>query len=160
MIEFYGELSDECKIARAKKISKNNGIMFLIVTIVISMPALIFGIINDVWYYALALIALFAIVTIVAFITPKNRILSLKVPTRLVIENDTISTTTLGGKNPMKTKPLSKVKKVIDAGGWYYIIFKFGDISNSWVCQKNLIIKGTIEEFEELFKEKIVRKNK
>lgn len=158
MIEFYGELSDNCKLAQAKKISKNNGIMFLIVTITISIPALIFGTINGVWYYALALIALFVIITVFAFITPKNRILSFKVPTKLIIEKDTISTTTIGGKNPIKTKPLAKVKKVIDLGEWYDIIFKFGDITNSWVCQKDLIVKGTIGEFEELFENKLVRK--
>lgn len=160
MIEFYGELSDNCKLARAKKISKNNGILFLIVTITICIPILIFGKINGVWYYALTLIAFFVIITIYAFIIPKNTVLSFKMPTKLVIEKDTISITAIGSKSPTKTKPLSKIKKVVDCGEWYNIVFKFGDITNSWVCQKNLISVGTIEEFEKLFEGKIKREVK
>ena len=52
-------------------------------------------------------------------------------------------------------KPMKKIKKVLDVGDCYYIIY--GDISNCIVCQKNLIQEGTIEEFEALFPEKIVR---
>ena len=52
-------------------------------------------------------------------------------------------------------KPMKKIKKVLDAGDYYYIIY--GDISNCIVCQKNLIQEGTIEEFEALFQEKMVR---
>lgn len=48
----------------------------------------------------------------------------------------------------------------MDCGEVYYIIFKFGDITNSWVCQKSNIISGTIEEFESLFKDKIVKASK
>ena len=55
-------------------------------------------------------------------------------------------------------KSVSRVKRVIDCGEWYYIIFKFGDIGNSWVCQKDLLIQGTIEDFEKLFEGKIIRK--
>ena len=38
------------------------------------------------------------------------------------------------------------------------MIFKFGDISNSWVCEKSLITKGSISQFENLFKDKIKKK--
>ena len=156
MIEFYGELSEKCKIARMKKISKNNGFMSLIFTILGSIPVLIFGIINDVWYYALALIVLFVIITVVAFI-PSKRFLCMSFATRLVIENDIISTTAVGGKKSLKTKPISKIKKIVDMGEWYNIIFKFGDITNSWVCQKDLIKLGSLEEFEKLFEGIIIR---
>ena len=55
---------------------------------------------------------------------------------------------------PLK-KPMKKIKKVLDAGDCYYIIY--GDINNCIVCQKNLIQEGTIEEFEALFQGKVVR---
>ena len=54
-------------------------------------------------------------------------------------------------------KPMKKIKKVLDVGDCYYIIY--GDISNCIVCQKNLIQEGTIEQFETLFQGKIVRQN-
>ena len=158
MIEFYGELSNACKIDGAKRRAKNAGIAFLIVTIIIGAIAITVGIIRDTWVYALVLTVFFLAVTIFTFMPSIKRTLSFKIPSRLIIENGTISITALGGKNPMKTKPLEKVKKVIDVGEWYYFIFKFGDISNSWVCQKDLIRQGTIEEFEKLFENKIVRK--
>ena len=56
-----------------------------------------------------------------------------------------------------RKKPFGRVKKVIDADECYYIIFKFGDIISSIICQKDLIREGTLEEFEELFKGKIVK---
>lgn len=52
-------------------------------------------------------------------------------------------------------KPIKKIKRVLDEGDCYYIIY--GDINNCIVCQKDLIKEGTIEEFETLFVEKIKR---
>ena len=65
-------------------------------------------------------------------------------------------------KTPLWSKPLQKpkkkIKKVLDVGDCYYLIY--ADINNCIVCQKNLLVEGTIEEFEELFQGKIVRKDK
>ena len=57
-----------------------------------------------------------------------------------------------------ETKNLDDIKKVVDMGDFYKIYFYFPHKSNLFVCQKDLIIKGTIEEFEELFSAKIMRK--
>ena len=57
---------------------------------------------------------------------------------------------------PQKFK-VKNIKKIEDYGDWYYIRFKF-DITASVVCQKNLIVEGTIEDFEKLFADKIIRK--
>lgn len=157
MIEFYGELSDKCKIDNAKRHTKKAGLVFLIATLFVAGVTIPIGVLRDVWIYSLVLIAFFVVFTIVAFI-PSKRFLSYKIPSRLIVENDTISYLAIGAKNSLVSRPVSKVRKVIDMGDWYYIIFKFGDITNSWVCQKNLIIKGTIEDFEKLFDEKIIRK--
>lgn len=53
---------------------------------------------------------------------------------------------------PLK-RPIKKIKKILDVGDTYYIIF--ADITNCAVCQKNLIQTGTLEEFKDLFKDKI-----
>ncbi len=47
---------------------------------------------------------------------------------------------------------------VIDYGDFYYIVFPFGKISDKFVCQKDLLTQGTLEEFEALFDGKIERK--
>lgn len=58
-------------------------------------------------------------------------------------------------KKPLQ-KPLSKIKKVLDEGDCFYIIY--AGMSNCIVCQKDLLREGTIEEFKTLFAEKIVSK--
>ena len=55
-------------------------------------------------------------------------------------------------------KPIKKIKKVLEAEDCYYIIY--GDMDNSIVCQKNLLVEGSIEEFEELFRCKIIKDKK
>ena len=49
-------------------------------------------------------------------------------------------------------------KKVVDMGDWYKIYFYFPHKSNIFLCQKDLIVQGTIEEFENIMYGKIVPK--
>ena len=57
-------------------------------------------------------------------------------------------------------KEVIDVKKVIDKGNFYIILFYFPHKDVNFICQKDLIVEGTIEEFEEFFEGKIVRKIK
>jgi len=59
-------------------------------------------------------------------------------------------------KQPMLTLEIDQVKRVRDDGKYYSIIY--ADISNAIICQKSLLVEGTLEEFEALFEGKIVRK--
>lgn len=59
-------------------------------------------------------------------------------------------------KQPMLTLEIDQVKKIRDDGKYYSIIY--ADISNAIICQKSLLVEGTLEEFEALFEGKIVRK--
>ena len=58
------------------------------------------------------------------------------------------------------TRTLADVKKVLDYGEFYDIIFYFPNKVLNCICQKDLIVEGTIEEFEKLFEDKIMRKYK
>ena len=53
---------------------------------------------------------------------------------------------------------LDSVQTVFDYGKWYHFKFDYTNRDMYFVCQKDLISQGTIEEFEELFKDKIERK--
>lgn len=53
---------------------------------------------------------------------------------------------------------MGDVKEVLDYGDFYELVFPFGKVSNNFICQKELLTKGTLEEFEDLFIGKIVRK--
>ena len=53
---------------------------------------------------------------------------------------------------------ISNVKNVYDYGEYYELIFPFGKVSEKFICQKDLLTHGSIEEFESIFREKIIRK--
>ncbi len=52
---------------------------------------------------------------------------------------------------------LSDVLEVTDMGTWYKISLNL-KYNSFFACQKDLIVEGTLEEFEELFADKLVRK--
>ena len=47
---------------------------------------------------------------------------------------------------------------IYDYSQFYDICFRFGKVSEKFVCQKNLLSIGSLESFEALFHDKIVRK--
>lgn len=54
---------------------------------------------------------------------------------------------------------ISKIKQVVDYGEFYYVVFYTGMLFViGAMCQKNLLTKGTLEEFETLFEDRLVRK--
>jgi hypothetical protein len=63
---------------------------------------------------------------------------------------------------PKKSFLMKDVRKVIDHGDWYHIVIKdFGGryVCNLFFCQKDLLVKGTIQDFEMIFDGMIVRKS-
>ena len=49
---------------------------------------------------------------------------------------------------------IERIVQVVDMGSWYRLIFDF-KINNLFICQKDLLVEGTLEEFEEIFKDKL-----
>ncbi len=71
-------------------------------------------------------------------------------PQKVYIENDMI----VSKSNAMvDTRFMKDVKEVRDYGEFYYFVFKA--YSYRFVCQKDLLTQGSIEEFESLFAGKI-----
>ena len=52
---------------------------------------------------------------------------------------------------------ISEAVRLLDYGEFYYVKFPMGKKSEHFICQKNLLTKGTLEEFEALFEVKITR---
>ena len=78
------------------------------------------------------------------------------IPTQVKVSADYIRIKTKN-KNLTGCIPIDEVLEVIDMGTWYR--FKYNTKINILaVCQKDLIVEGTLEEFEELFADKLVRK--
>ena len=59
---------------------------------------------------------------------------------------------------PYVTMPVKDVKRVLDYGECYYIIYT--DMGQAIICQKDLLREGTLEEFEEIFAGKIKRRGR
>lgn len=155
MIEFNGELSVKCKEYLLKEEAKVSLISALIVSILFCIP-IIFAIFMIHLIFILAVLVLIMFVLLSA-VRPSPKYYSRIIPIRITIEDDTIVSE---GKNFCYTRLFSQVKKVIDLGEWYQIYYYFPYKNLRFVCQKDLLVEGTLEEFEELFKDKLVRKLK
>lgn len=59
--------------------------------------------------------------------------------------------------NRNESKDFVDVKKVVDMGDWYKFYFYFPHKSNIFICEKKSLVEGTPEEFEELFKDRLVK---
>lgn len=159
MIKFYGKFSEKCIEQTSKMQNKRNAIMGLFAVIIGVIITIIAGILKwNEFYYYLGFTFFLIILDLCILYVPSRSVI-FRLPREVIINSDTIICRIEGIKESIKpkTKKISKIKKIIDSGDWYYITFK-GDFTESIICQKNLIIEGTIEEFEELFKDKIIRK--
>ena len=56
------------------------------------------------------------------------------------------------------SKNITQVREVRDYGQFYHVVLPKIYIDAVFVCQKDLISKGTLEEFEFLFKDMIINK--
>lgn len=163
IIEFFGTLSEQCQKDVTRRGKRLFAITFTVVTLLFGVvPTIICYIQNDYEYFYefFGLTVLCLIMTVIYWL-PINIIRKPPqgVSTEFLIRIED-SFITRSGYNGVQKKSLKKVKKVIDVGEWYYVIFRLGDISNAFVCQKDLIKEGTLEQFEALFEGKIVRKYK
>lgn len=165
VIEFSGTVCEQVRLDRMNRVNKIVGVLFSVIELVALVGVILCFVYEyyfEALYEAIIFLVLGAVCIIICFRPNKSERLFyptyLALPITITITNDSVSNSYFKKALTTSTKPINAVKKVIDVGEWYYIIFKFGDIGNSWVCQKDLLTKGTIDEFERLFKDKIVRK--
>lgn len=59
--------------------------------------------------------------------------------------------------NRNESKDFVDVKKVVDMGDWYKFYFFFPHKSDIFICEKKSLVEGTLEEFEKLFKDRLVK---
>lgn len=159
MIEFHGVLPDECQKFKIKAVKKSDTLLTVIYAVVFTVSAAITAVCGILktddfveWLTITITLLIISIMLPISYIIGNKRFSNFNPEIRITIENGQI---TNGNTFNTVTKPLSKVKKVIDCGDWYAIVFKFGGLSNSWICHKALLVQGTIDEFEKLFDGKL-----
>ena len=171
MLEFSGTISEDYKLYLLKRtrwlIALSYFITCLILGTIITIMAflwdksLLFFLVGcgiSFLLFCIPLIAVYIPATMKKLLAGMNS----KTPIKVTINDDLIAAEFAGIRDNMYGEkdfifPLSSITKVIDMGDWFYFVdFKVRNKELYCVCQKNLITKGTIEEFEKLFEGKIV----
>lgn len=126
-------------------------ILSIILVIPITLAVVFDDIIWAIAYIIIPALILFSVVPI-----PKKKWNTI-CPTEISINDETVI---IHGETFHQEREISQLKRIIDFGDCYKMEFVFPHKSFSCLCQKNLIVKGTLEEFEERFADIIVRKAK
>lgn len=164
MIKFKFEMNDKIKNFVIENRKKEVKLTFLIALSIFLIPLIVVGVIyRENFYVKIIIITLSIMSLIMAFVlcrydSPLNAFKESE-PQEIIILDDTIETTG-SEKFCYKQYKLYDVKRIIDYGYFYVFIFYFPNLDKRFICQKDLIVKGTIEEFEQIFEDKIVRKVK
>lgn len=154
MIEFKGYIDG----ATRKRFWHNNrvmGVKILLVAEALIIPGImVFGIKAQNWLMVILCAVIFFILPLTALIPQGKKAEKSMLPKRIVADEESITCTT---DREVVAKWISDVKQVIDHGEFYELIFPFGKISPNFICQKDLLTKGTLEQFEALFEGKITK---
>ena len=126
------------------------GIMLFIVP-VLGIPSILAGIYFSMWFFSWFSLAVVIGMLIMSTVAQRYILL-----VRIAIDEREVLVENCEGSGD--TRSVEDIKKVVDHGEFYEIIFYWANRLGACVCQKDLIIEGTIEEFEEMFKDKIERR--
>ena len=165
MIEFRVEPTEEINVYLKKMLHKTNVIAGIIgvgtvFAIICAFTALLWGE-NYVFWFTGAF-TFGCVLCVLYYSSTKTKefkeTFKESMPSTILIDMDEQTIETMGnGKICYKCHKIQDVKKILDYGEFYAIIFYFPNADRRFICQKDYIVQGTIEEFEQLFKGKIVR---
>lgn len=157
MIEFNGILTGNAKKFFYKKAVCLAAFEMLIGSLIGATTTII------AWYLFFGIFEFYSIlvgvcVIVISSLLPCAMFFSKKIVTQKV----TIKKTSLCSQTGFRTKTISRkdIKKVYDYGDYYYVVANMLNHSSIFVCQKSLLTKGTIEDFEALFEGKIIKVEK
>lgn len=154
MIEFKGRLSQKTEKHYLKRNSEQGQNLFLIALLLFLPAMLIWGVKLKMWPIIGSYVSMFILVPLLARIPPSKKEKEMIMPTRIVIDDDCMY---CYSKKCQEARYVEDVSIVRDFGDFYELRFPFGKVSNRFICQKDLITKGTLEDFETLFEGKIKR---
>ena len=162
MIEFKGELSEQCKEVFFRRYKIALFIILNVTWIIIDIPLIVIGILSIrysyIWFIFAGLCCLIVMLNAVPSLNPQEKKYAENLPKRITIAEGKIVKDGCGDKCYI-VRDMRFVKKIIDEGKWYQIIFYFPYKVSDCICQKDLITQGSIEEFEKIFEGLIVKKH-
>ena len=156
MIDFKGELTGKSRKFLLKKQSKIQVIAFSLSLIVVFPVILALAIrfsMSIIWCY----LGISILILILTSLPSDKKSQKTFMPIRVYVDlEDEVIVHEC--ETCERFHGLDTVKAVYDYGEWYYFKFYFSARDLYFVCQKDLLAEGTLEEFETLFADKIVRK--
>ena len=159
MIEFKGEITGNCKQYIMKRETVISCFGFIVGAGAISIPIIILSITCNAYIWLMMLLpAATVIAGFIPFFLKDYGLSKVKLlfPTTISIDDE--GEMTCENEEFHEYRHISQVKKVFDMGEWYAIYFYWPHRTIRYVCQKDLLCQGTLEEFEKLFQEKLVVK--
>ena len=152
IIDFNGELTGKSRVFLLKRQCKLQ-LLISFVLFVIFAPLII--VLAFSWYKPILWFLLtFVFLFIMSVLPPSKQSRHTFMPKRVYIDLDDEVIVCNREKSEV-FRSFDAVKKVIDYGECYYFKFYFPNKDQYFLCQKNLLVQGTLEKFEELFSEKI-----
>ena len=134
MLKFYGDISEDCKTIILKNIKRSSSALMFLISCFISIPFIILTICYD-WIFILAVLIVLSL-PLFQYFSYTGSTLNLIFPTQVIIDNDVL---TCQGKSFSVTRSIHQIKKIIDYGPVYQIMFKFPHRSQNFIIQKDLI---------------------
>ncbi len=150
MIEFTGELTGKSKRCVIRNMRRGLFIASTVVFLLFGIPTVVFAMAYN------YLLFLFLIPLGILFLNPFCQSDNMKKPFRvkITIENDEVI---YEHESVYNSYGINEVEEVVEYDEYYHILFN--NFNKNYVCQKDLLTSGTIEEFEALFEGKITRVN-
>ena len=153
MFVFQGELSEECKKVLGQSQLKYSSIggwtTALLMAIVVTVIVIEYTPLASLGYLVCLLLG-------VGSSLPINKKSRERIcPDTVTISDDAIKSS---GEYFFQERDVQDIERIDDYGNYYRICFRFPHQSPVFLCQKSLLIEGTIEAFGARFAEYIVRK--
>ena len=150
MVRFSGIINNRSREYLLRKMKKRVIFLFIIMFCLLGIPSIFIAIKFQIYF--------FLILSFLTAICPFF-ILSLSYreyfPKNIIIDREEIQIETCAN---CRICSIEDVKNVLDYGAFFDIIIYSPTRIYNCICQKDLLVEGTIEEFEKLFEDKIVRK--
>lgn len=154
-MEFRGYISGDAA-SHFWKASRKIGFFSLFFAICLLTPVIVvISVALRDWRILTAFVIIALLILLAVYIPKSQKEKQTLLPKRIYIEDEYIVAV---ADKYIESKKICDVKKVIDHGSFYELVFSFGNASEKFLCQKNLLINGNINEFELLFSKKIIRK--
>lgn len=163
MIEFKGHIGDKDYKIIYKRFKRGMRYVTVFVWCAFCLPLFIIALLVQdkiFWTVFAGLAGACTLLTSIGFIFPqiviRKKDMITNLPVKVSIDESTIRRFAENGI--YASRELEDVKKILDMGSFYHFVFYFPHKDIGFICQKNLIEKGTIEEFETRFQHLIQRK--